>query len=115
MKSRLTLVALLTLGIFASSTALAQHGGHHPPPPPPPYQHVDHHHGPRVVHIDHRNNWRKGRALSRKVAYRTVAPERIHAYALRPAPRGHRYVRVGRDILLIAIGTRLVVDAYQVR
>jgi Ni/Co efflux regulator RcnB len=32
---------------------------------------------------------------------------------LPPPSRGHRYVRVAGDILLIAIGTGLVVDAIQ--
>jgi len=30
-----------------------------------------------------------------------------------PPPSGHRYVRVAGDILLIALGTGLVVDAIQ--
>jgi Ni/Co efflux regulator RcnB len=30
-----------------------------------------------------------------------------------PPPAGHRYVRVAGDILLIAIGTGMVVDAIQ--
>ena len=30
---------------------------------------------------------------------------------LPPAPRGHKYVRVAADILLIAVGTSMVVDA----
>jgi Ni/Co efflux regulator RcnB len=65
------------------------------------------------VHIDRRDNWRKGRALPRNVKYYDVAPDRLRAYSLPPAPRGQRYVRVANDILLIAIGTGLVVDAIQ--
>jgi len=32
---------------------------------------------------------------------------------LGPPPAGHRYVRVGLDILMIAIGTGMIVDAIQ--
>jgi Ni/Co efflux regulator RcnB len=82
--------------------------------PPPPIHQVDHRPPPpRVVHIDKRSNWRKGRKLSRKVVYHDVAPERLRYYSLPDAPRGHRYVRVANDILLIAIGTGLIVDAIQ--
>jgi Ni/Co efflux regulator RcnB len=63
------------------------------------------------VHIDRRHNWRRGRILPRSVVYYDVPPARLRAYALPVAPRGHRYVRVSNDILLIAIGTGLVVDA----
>ncbi|MBL8489489.1 MAG: RcnB family protein [Rhodocyclaceae bacterium] len=31
--------------------------------------------------------------------------------SLGPPPPGHKYVRVAGDILLIAVGTRMVVDA----
>jgi Ni/Co efflux regulator RcnB len=51
--------------------------------------------------------------LPRNVIYHNVPPERIYAYALPPPPSGHRYVRVANDILLIAIGTGLIVDAIQ--
>jgi Ni/Co efflux regulator RcnB len=63
------------------------------------------------VHVDRRDSWRKGRRLPRSVIYHDVAPERISYYSLPVAPRGHRYVRVASDILLIAVGTGLVVDA----
>jgi Ni/Co efflux regulator RcnB len=33
------------------------------------------------------------------------------AFEVGPPPAGHRYVRVAGDILLIAVGTGLVVDA----
>jgi Ni/Co efflux regulator RcnB len=131
MKTRF--VALLAVGMFASFSVFAQpHGPNQgrdsgnrarhasPPahqmnrrPPPPPPRYADHRPPPRIVRIDRRDNWRRGRVLPRTVVYHHVAPERIYAYALPEAPRGHRYVRVASDILLIAIGTGLVIDAFQ--
>lgn len=53
--------------------------------------------------------WRIGERLPRDVVYYDLP----HALLLElgPAPHMHRYVRVGADILLIAIGTGLIVDA----
>jgi Ni/Co efflux regulator RcnB len=53
--------------------------------------------------------WVKGRPLPREVVYYTVPPRL--AVELGPPPPGHKYVRVASDILLIAVGTGLVVDA----
>jgi Ni/Co efflux regulator RcnB len=50
-----------------------------------------------------------GRKLPRSVSYRHIDDPRL--YHLAPPPRHHRYVRVGNDILLIAIGTGLIVNA----
>jgi len=49
-----------------------------------------------------------GYRLPPAVVYHDVAP---HVYHLAPPPRNHRYVRVGNDILLLAIGTGLIVNA----
>jgi len=59
----------------------------------------------------HKRNWSRGKALPRNVRYYDV-PGRLVA-ELPPVPRGHRYVRVASDILLIAVGTNMVVDALQ--
>ena len=53
--------------------------------------------------------WRRGYPLARNVIFYDLSP-RI-ARRLGKAPAGHRYARVAQDILLIAIGTGLVVDA----
>jgi Ni/Co efflux regulator RcnB len=50
-----------------------------------------------------------GRALPRTVVYQEVASPQ--AYHLAPPPRNYRYVRVGNDILMLAIGTGLIVNA----
>lgn len=42
------------------------------------------------------------------VIYTVPQPVLVH---LPPAPAGHKYVRVAADILLIAVGTSMVVDA----
>lgn len=55
--------------------------------------------------------WRKGHALPKDVRYYDV-PRDI-AIHLGPPPSGHRYVRVASDILMIAIGTSMVVDAIE--
>lgn len=53
--------------------------------------------------------WRVGYQLPRDVVYYEVpAPLVIQ---IGPPPSGHRYVRVAGDILLLAIGTGMVVDA----
>jgi Ni/Co efflux regulator RcnB len=53
--------------------------------------------------------WRVGQRLPRDVVYYDLPPAVV--IRLGPPPSGHRYVRVATDILLIAIGTAMVVDA----
>jgi Ni/Co efflux regulator RcnB len=55
--------------------------------------------------------WSVGRPLPRDVIYYDVPPYLVTQYG-RP-PSGHRYVRVASDILLIALGTGMVIDAIQ--
>lgn len=55
--------------------------------------------------------WRKGQALARDVVYVDVPRSVITIVGA--APAGHRYVRVANDLLLIAIGTSMVVDAIE--
>lgn len=55
--------------------------------------------------------WRKGYPLPRDVIYHDLPPRIIVEIGLPPA--GHKYVRVAADILLIAIGTGIVVDAIE--
>jgi len=47
----------------------------------------------------------------RDLVYYSVPPAVVVRLGVPPA--GHRYVRVANDILLIAIGTRIVVDAIE--
>lgn len=53
--------------------------------------------------------WHKGRPLPRDVVYYDLPPKLV--IQLGTPPTGHKYVRVASDILLIAIGTAMVVDA----
>jgi len=53
--------------------------------------------------------WQIGQRLPRDVIYYDLQPQ-ILAYLAPPPPR-HRYVRVASDILLIAVGTGVVLDA----
>jgi Ni/Co efflux regulator RcnB len=55
--------------------------------------------------------WYKGRPLARDVIYHDL-PHSV-LIKLRLPPSGHKYVRVAADILLIAIGTGVVVDAIE--
>ena len=57
----------------------------------------------------HARQWERGRPLPREVVYYSVPPKLV--VELGAPPAGHKYVRVASDILLIAIGTGLVVDA----
>ena len=53
--------------------------------------------------------WRVGQPLPRDVVYYELPPALV--VELGPPPAGHRFVRVAADILLIAIGTGMVIDA----
>ncbi len=55
--------------------------------------------------------WHKGRPLPRSVIYYDLPPSVV--IKLRLPPSGHKYVRVAADILLIAIGTGIVIDAIE--
>jgi len=55
--------------------------------------------------------WQVGRPLPRDVIYYDLPPTLV--VKLGQPPAGHRYVRVAADILLIAVGTGIVVDAIQ--
>jgi Ni/Co efflux regulator RcnB len=53
--------------------------------------------------------WRRGYPLAQDVIYYDLSPEMARRIGSPPA--GYRYVRVAQDILMIAIGTGIVVDA----
>lgn len=55
--------------------------------------------------------WTRAQPLAAGVAW--YALPRSLELVLGPPPAGHRYVRVATDILLIAIGTGIVVDALE--
>ena len=55
--------------------------------------------------------WAVGRPLPREVVYYELPPTLV--VQIGAPPPGYRYVRVASDILMIAIGTGLVVDAIQ--
>lgn len=55
--------------------------------------------------------WALGQTLPRYVIYYSVPPAVVVRLGVPPA--GYRYVRVANDILLIAIGTHMVVDAIE--
>jgi len=55
--------------------------------------------------------WRMGYPLPRDVIYYDLPPRVV--IQLGPPPPRHRYVRVAADILLIAIGTGMVIDAIE--
>lgn len=55
--------------------------------------------------------WRKGYPLPRDVIYYDLPP--IIIGRLDPPPQGYKYVRVAADILMIAIGTGMVIDAIE--
>jgi Ni/Co efflux regulator RcnB len=55
--------------------------------------------------------WKKGHSLPRDVTYYDLPPQLV--IKLGTPPSGHRYVRVASDILLIAVGTGMVIDAIE--
>lgn len=55
--------------------------------------------------------WAIGQSLPRDVVFYDLSPEIV--IHLGPPPSMHRYVRVASDILLIAVGTGMVIDAIE--
>ena len=55
--------------------------------------------------------WVMGRPLPRDVVYYDLPHNLV--VRLPPPPAGHRYVQVAGDVLMIAVGTSMVVDAIQ--
>jgi hypothetical protein len=55
--------------------------------------------------------WMIGRPLPRDVIFHDLPPEVL--VQLGPVPSRHRFVRVASDILMIAVGTGMVVDAIE--
>lgn len=55
--------------------------------------------------------WRMGRPLPRDVVYYDAPRDIVLRFGM--PPEGYRYVRVAADILLIAVGTGMVVDAIE--
>lgn len=55
--------------------------------------------------------WRRGYALPADVRYYALPPDIL--VRLPPPPPQHRYVQVAGDILMIAVGSSLVVDAVE--
>ena len=59
----------------------------------------------------HAKKWNIGHRLPGDVIFHDVSPQLI--IKIGQPPSGHRYVRVAMDILLIAIGTGMVIDAIE--
>jgi Ni/Co efflux regulator RcnB len=55
--------------------------------------------------------WAIGRPLPRDVIYYEVPPQLV--VKIGTPPVGYKYVRVASDLLLIAAGTGMVIDAVQ--
>lgn len=75
------------------------------------YDHWTHRDHGHVNQHGHFKPWRMGYPLHHTVIYYEVPVQIVHR--LGPPPRGYRYVQVAGDILLIAVGTSLVVDALE--
>jgi Ni/Co efflux regulator RcnB len=56
-----------------------------------------------------KKQWEMGRPLPREVYYEELPPTLLRQ--LSPAPAGYQYVRVANDVLMMAIGTRLIAGA----
>lgn len=59
----------------------------------------------------HARKWQVGRQLPRDVIFHDLPPALV--VQLGPPPARHRFVRVASDILLIAVGTGMIVDAIE--
>jgi len=67
--------------------------------------------GNRCIPYGHAKKWSKGHRLPREVIFYDLPPTIL--VQLGPPPPRHRFVRVAQDILLIAVGTGMVVDAFE--
>jgi len=67
--------------------------------------------GHRCIPSGHAKNWRRGQRLPREVIFYNLPPTIL--VQLGPPPPRHCFVRVAQDILLIAVGTGMVVDAFE--
>ena len=56
-----------------------------------------------------KKQWEMGRPLPREVYYEELPPMLVRQ--LSPAPAGYQYVRVANDILMMAVGTRMIAGA----
>lgn len=56
-----------------------------------------------------KKQWEMGRPLPREVYYEELPPTLMRQ--LSPAPAGYQYVRVANDVLMMAIGTRMIAGA----
>jgi len=56
-----------------------------------------------------KKQWEMGRPLPREVYYEELPPTLLRQ--LSPAPSGYQYVRVANDVLMMAIGTRMIAGA----
>ena len=56
-----------------------------------------------------KKQWEMGRPLPREVYYEELPPTLMRQ--LSPAPDGYQYVRVANDVLMMAVGTRLIAGA----
>lgn len=67
--------------------------------------------GKNCVPPGHHRKWQYGRPLPAQVIYYDLPPAVL--VQLGPPPSGHKFVRVAQDILMIAVGTGMVVDAVE--
>jgi hypothetical protein len=56
-----------------------------------------------------KKQWEMGRPLPREVYYEELPPMLMRQ--LSPAPAGYQYVRVANDVLMMAVGTRMIAGA----
>jgi hypothetical protein len=56
-----------------------------------------------------KKRWAIGRALPADVVYEPLPP--VLLGQLSPAPAGYQYVRVANDVLMMAVGTRMIAGA----
>jgi len=56
-----------------------------------------------------KKQWEMGRPLPREVYYEELPPMLVRQ--LSPAPAGYQYVRVANDVLMMAVGTRMIAGA----
>lgn len=119
---KLLLVSALTLGLCSATLAQGQRERDHKPGMRQGQVHNKHQdrldkqwrsgrHNDRFEQFNARGpEWRRGKPLPPGFRNRQYIVTDYRAYRLKPPPRGHYWVQVGPDFVLMAIATGIIVD-----
>ncbi|CAA0097757.1 Uncharacterised protein [Starkeya nomas] len=108
-----SVIAGLAMLMIPGSTAVFAQGYYNPQGKPPAGYHQNYkpHHGYQAPRK--RSHWSRGERLPSQ--YRRDVVRDYKRYRLAPPPRGHHWVRVNNDYLLISATTGLIASVFGAR